>query len=164
MTTTPNATRGDIRARLTQIDRSLGHLTQSVNRGNIRISELRREKLDLERRLEQFLPKPPDTYGPKPVFITFSKKWPSTGDKLYNYAAIGHGGKWAITQTSRADEVLPPLSWRELLDFIGEDQWGSISRLIHLPMISLSTVESPRRWRPVDSYDITVQDRSGYFG
>lgn len=81
---------------------------------------------DHERQLAK--PDEPEPFGDAPVVIRFTKKFIGIR-KPYHYAAIRAGigqRKWAITQTSHSVNPKPPMSWDELLDFIGPDHWDTI--------------------------------------
>ncbi|WP_301119875.1 hypothetical protein [Mycolicibacterium fortuitum] len=136
-------------------------LLEQIRSHDIIINSSKREIAKLEKELATSLrpvePLPLPAHGPTGVVVvTFQKKYPIGG--TYTYAAIRSGSgpaKWCITQTLAAKKLRPMLTWNGLLDFIGEENWGSIVEL--RPHRAVDT--DPSRGEPAQEGDINVAEK-----
>lgn len=92
---------------------------------NTEITVLKGQLADLTRP-----PEPNPCQESPPLVVVFKKRWPGG---VYHYAAVRVGTateykprRWAVTQSNRAPNRQPMMSWRELTEFMGEEFWPSI--------------------------------------
>lgn len=94
-------------------------LDVKVNTKGVKLDTLIAAKERIEEQIVKELAKPVDDFDEGHV-IQFKRSYERNG-RLYDFAAIKIGQQWYLTKSSYS-AVRSPLSWDELLDFIGDNE------------------------------------------